>query len=166
MTFAYPIGEQLRVIARQSGFARVQDLASGHLGWIAEAELVPRMRGYRPREPAPAQPEPQLVAQAPVQVAVAQLLPSPRAEPAARPIKVVAAPATVQPSRHAPHMRVAEPVVIRVAETTGTQTWAGGLFRRHDQARLMPANARGGGLAGLVQRAFGRFLRMAATRRG
>jgi len=143
VTFAYPIGEQLRVIARQSGFARVQDLSTGHLGWIAEASLVPRIRGYRLREPAAAQPELQLVAQAPVQVAIAEPLPLPRAEPAARPIKV-AAPAAVQPSRHAPRMPVAEPAVIRVAETTTPQTWAGGLFKHHDQAPLMPANACGG----------------------
>jgi len=71
---AYPIGQELRVIARESGFARVQDFGSGHLGWITEAALVPRMRGYRLREQMPA--EPQIVA-------AAEPLPPPLAESAA-----------------------------------------------------------------------------------
>jgi hypothetical protein len=55
---AYPAGQQLRVIAREAGFARVQDLASGQLGWIEESSLAPLIRGYRVREVAP--PEPQV----------------------------------------------------------------------------------------------------------
>ena len=87
---AYPIGQELRVMARESGFARVQDLGSGHLGWITKAALVPRMRGYRLREQMPA--EPQIVA-------AAEPLPPPLAESAAPHVK---AAATVVPRKVAP----------------------------------------------------------------
>jgi len=90
---AYPIGQELRVIARESGFARVQDFGSGHLGWITEAALVPRTRGYRMREQMPA--EPQIVP-------AAEPLPPPLAESAAPHVK---AAATVVPRKVAPHRR-------------------------------------------------------------
>src|SRR5262249_55641761 len=32
---AFPVGHALRVIAREGDFARVQDLSSGQLGWVA-----------------------------------------------------------------------------------------------------------------------------------
>ena len=108
---AYPIGQELRVIARESGFARVQDLGSGHLGWITKAALVPRMRGYRLREQMPA--EPQIVA-------AAEPSPPPRAEPAAPHIKVaapVAVPDAAHPSRRASRAPIAEPTVIPITET-------------------------------------------------
>ena len=34
--FAYSVGRPLRVISREGGFARVQDLGSGQLGWVRE----------------------------------------------------------------------------------------------------------------------------------
>jgi hypothetical protein len=85
---AYPAGQQLRVIAREAGFARVQDLASGQLGWIEESSLAPLIRGYRVREVAP--PEPQ--------VAVADPSP-PRPETLIRPVKVAAVATTQRPWR-------------------------------------------------------------------
>ena len=39
--FAYSVGRPLRVIAREGGFVRVQDLGSGQLGWISETSLAP-----------------------------------------------------------------------------------------------------------------------------
>jgi hypothetical protein len=130
---AYPIGQQLRVIARESGFARVQDLGSGHLGWIAEAALVPRMRGYRVREPAPAEPQ---------VVAAAERSPPPRAEPAAPHIKVaapVAVPDAAHPSRRASRAPIAEPTV-PITETGPREDWAsassGGVTRLSSSRRV------------------------------
>jgi hypothetical protein len=144
---AYPIGQELRVIARKSGFARVQDLGSGHLGWITEAALVPRMRGYRLREQMPA--EPQIVA-------AAEPLPPPLAESAAPHVK---AAATIVPRKVAPpsprasRPPIAESAVIPVTETPAEGGFGLGLFRRRDQAQLIPARARSGELAGFLQRA-------------
>jgi hypothetical protein len=53
----YPVGRPFRVISRERGFVRVQDLESGQFGWIAEASLAP----YTGEHPQP---------QVPVQVAV------------------------------------------------------------------------------------------------
>ena len=47
---AYPIGHALRVIAREGDFARVQDLSSGHLGWVAVSSIGAFLPGYRERE--------------------------------------------------------------------------------------------------------------------
>jgi len=49
-----PVGQAFRVIARDGGFARVQDLGSGQLGWIRETSLAPYMGGYRQRRVATA----------------------------------------------------------------------------------------------------------------
>ena len=139
---AYPIGQELRVMARESGFARVQDLGSGHLGWITEAALVPRMRGYRLREQMPA--EPQIVA-------AAEPLPPPLAESAAPHVK---AAATVVPRKVAPPSpRASRPPIAESAETPAEGGFGLGLFRRRDQAQLIPARARSGELAGFLQRA-------------
>jgi hypothetical protein len=53
---AYPIGHALRVIARQGDFARVQDLSSGHLGWVAVSSIGAFLPGYREREEPIIQP--------------------------------------------------------------------------------------------------------------
>jgi hypothetical protein len=68
--FAYAVGRPLRVIAREGGFARVQDLGSGQLGWVQETSLAPFTGGYRQRDDAIAAP--QLVASAAPQAAVPQ----------------------------------------------------------------------------------------------
>ena len=60
--FAYAAGRPLRVIAREGGFARVQDLGSGQYGWVKDSALAPFTGGYRQREDVA--PEPQLVASA------------------------------------------------------------------------------------------------------
>jgi hypothetical protein len=138
---AYPIGQQFRVIAREAGFARVQDLGSGQLGWIEETSLTPLIRGYRVREVTP--PEPQ--------VAVAEPSP-PRAEMLIRPVKV-AAVATPQPPRRTPTMPI--PETAPVPETASQPEWEGGIFRkRRDQPELIAAHGHRGELATLVQRAF------------
>jgi hypothetical protein len=47
---AYPIGHALRVVEREGDFARIQDLSSGHLGWVAASSIVAYVPGYRERE--------------------------------------------------------------------------------------------------------------------
>ena len=73
--FAYTPGRPLRVIAREGGFAHVQDLGSGQYGWVKESALAPFTGGDRQREDVA--PQPQVVASAapasvPEQVAVPQ----------------------------------------------------------------------------------------------
>jgi len=63
---AYAAGRPFRVIAREAGFARVQDLGSGQLGWVEETALAPFAGGYQQREDVV---EPQLVASAEPQAA-------------------------------------------------------------------------------------------------
>ena len=74
--FAYAAGRPLRVIAREGGFARVQDLGSGQYGWVKESALAPFTGGYRQREDMA--PQPQVVASVapasvPAQVATPQV---------------------------------------------------------------------------------------------
>ena len=47
---AYPVGHALRVIERDGDFARIQDLSSGHLGWVAASSIAAFVPGYRERE--------------------------------------------------------------------------------------------------------------------
>jgi hypothetical protein len=54
--FGYPVGRPVRVLERKSGFAHVQDLGSGQLGWIKEAALAPYFGGYRERGVAAVEP--------------------------------------------------------------------------------------------------------------
>ena len=60
--FAYTPGRPLRVIAREGGFAHVQDLGSGQYGWVKESALAPFTGGDRQREDVA--PQPQVVASA------------------------------------------------------------------------------------------------------
>jgi hypothetical protein len=148
--FAYPIGQQFRVIAREGGFARVQDLGSGQLGWIQESSLTPLIRGYRVREIAPSAPQIADAASSAPQVAMAEPSP-PRSETLIRPVKLAAVPA-LQPSRHAPMMLA--PETVPVSESAPEEAGRGGLFKQRGQAQFIAARGRGGELAGLVQRAF------------
>lgn len=54
---AYPAGRPLRVITREAGFVRVQDLGSGQLGWVEASALAPFNGGYRQRENVVAAPQ-------------------------------------------------------------------------------------------------------------
>jgi hypothetical protein len=53
---AYPIGHALRVIGREGDFARVQDLSSGQLGWVAASSIAAFLPGYRERQEPIIQP--------------------------------------------------------------------------------------------------------------
>jgi hypothetical protein len=148
--FAYSVGRPLRVISREGGFARVQDLGSGQLGWVRETSLAPFTGGYRQREQRVAEP---VVAAAPPEAAVAE--------------PIIAAVA-VEPESAA----VVTPVALKkapprspaVAAKPGKQTVAAaepaprGLFRRkRNQVQHVALGGQSTGVAAIMQRAFGRF---------
>ena len=140
--FAYAVGRPLRVIAREGGFVRVQDLGSGQLGWISETALAPFVGGYRLRDnsvtaPLVAAAEPLAIEPKPLEPAVVD--PGRRQEGAATRNKPVA----VQPAKEA--VAAVEPA-------------PRGLFRRkRDQVQRVALGSQGNGVAAIMQRAFGRF---------
>jgi hypothetical protein len=139
--FAYSVGRPLRVIGRQDGFVRVQDLGSGQLGWVKESALAPFTGGYRLREPVVPEPlvaaaEPEVATPAPKEVAV---------------VTPVAAKKVVQP-RNVPAVRPAK------EDVTAAEPPARGLFRRkRGQVQHVALGGRDGGVAAIMQRAFSRF---------
>src|SRR4029079_4305779 len=92
--FAYTPGRPLRVIAREGGFAHVQDLGSGQYGWVKESALAPFAGGDGQREDVA--PQPQVVASA---------------APASVP-EQVAVPTAVAPQAVVPPASVAKAVVV------------------------------------------------------
>jgi hypothetical protein len=54
LLYGFPPGRPLRLIARDAGFAQIQDLKSGATGWVDEnalAHSVPNESGSVPSEP-------------------------------------------------------------------------------------------------------------------
>lgn len=133
---AYAVGHGLRVIERKGGFARVQDLSSGQLGWVATSSIGAFLPGYRERE-APLVP-PTLVAVrqtnvVPPRVTQAKVIqpsPSPNAAVAAAPRAKREAVAVSEPSD--------PPLVTRASL----------------RPQRVADNQADGGVASLVQRAF------------
>ena len=147
--FAYSVGRPLRVISREGGFARVQDLGSGQLGWVRETSLAPFTGGYRQREERVAEP---VVAAAPPAATVA--------EPAS---EVVVTPVAVNGATPVA-LKKAPPRIPAVAAKPGKQTVAAaeptprGLFRRkRNQVQHVALGSQGTGVAAIMQRALGRF---------
>jgi len=150
--FAYAVGRPFRVIARDAGFARVQDLGSGQLWWIQETSLVPFVGGYRQREHRVAEPQ-VAVAEPPATVAEP---PAAVAEPlvtAAKPkIYAVAAKKAQQPRNEAVPAR-AKKERVAVVETGDR-----GQFRKkRDRIQRVALGGRNTGLAAMVDRAFRGF---------
>ena len=145
--FAYAVGRPLRVIAREGGFARVQDLGSGQFGWVKESSLVPFVGGYRQREQQVVEP----------QVAVAE----PQAT-VAKPLVAVAKPKTYA----AVAKKVEQPRIDAIAaraknkkETVAVvETGDRGLSRKkRDRIQRVALGGRNTGLAAMVDRAFRGF---------
>jgi len=145
--FAYAVGRPLRVIAREGGFARVQDLGSGQFGWVKESSLVPFVGGYRQREQQMVEP----------QVAVAE----PQAT-VAKPLVAVAKPRTYA----AVAKKVEQPRIDAIAaraknkkETVAVvETGDRGLSRKkRDRIQRVALGGRNTGLAAMVDRAFRGF---------
>jgi hypothetical protein len=157
--FAYSVGRPLRVLAREDGFARVQDLGSGQLGWVRESSLAPFTGGYRQREERAAEP---VVAAAPPEAAVAKpdiaaVAVAPESAGAVSPVAVKAV--TPVAVKKAPNPRAAA-----AAKPPGKDTVAAaepaprGLFRRkRNQVQHIALGSGGTGVAAIMQRAFGRF---------
>jgi hypothetical protein len=139
--FAYSVGRPLRVISREDGFARVQDLGSGQLGWVRETSLAPFTGGYRQREERVAEP---VVAAAPPETTVAE----PDSEVVVTPVALKKAPPRIPAVAAKPRKET-----VAAAEPAPR-----GLFRRkRNQVQHVALGNEGTGVAAIMQRAFGRF---------
>jgi hypothetical protein len=153
--FAYTPGRPLRVIAREGGFAHVQDLGSGQYGWVKESALAPFAGGDRQREDVA--PQPQVVASA---------------APASVP-EQVAAPTAVAPQAVAPPAPVAKAVVVAAKKLRPPRSDAAAAqpdketvvaaepeqrgffgFRRNRPQRIA-LSGNDSGFTGIINRAFG-----------
>jgi hypothetical protein len=144
---SYTTGKPLRVIARESGYVRVQDLGSGQLGWIEEALLAPFTGLPRRREPLPSvplvasvtpQPEPAIVAEAEV-------------TPAPMPV-ALATPRKAKPPR-------GDGIAARLAKQTvaPAEPVERGWFRRKRGIERVVLGGRNTGLTGMIDRAIRGF---------
>ena len=149
--FAYTPGRPLRVIAREGGFAHVQDLGSGQYGWVKESALGPFTGGDRQRQDVA--PQPQVVATAEPASAPAQVAAAEAVTPQAPVAKAVAlAPKKIQPPRSDPV--AARPDKETVAAVEPGQRGFFGLRRNRPQRIALSGND--SGFAGIISRAFGR----------
>lgn len=148
--FAYSVGRPLRVISREGGFARVQDLGSGQLGWVRETSLAPFTGGYRLREERVVEP---VVAAVEPEATLAE----PDSAAAVTPVAVnVVTPVAV---KKAPHPRIAAGATKPRKEIVATAEPASrGLFRRkRNQVQHVALGSENSGVAAIMQRALGRF---------
>ena len=140
--FAYSVGRPLRVIAREGGFVRVQDLGSGQLGWISETALAPFVGGYRLREhsvtaPLVAAAEPPAIQPRPLEPAVVTQVAARRAPPTRN------KPVAIQPAKEA---------------VAAVEAAPRGLFRRkRDPVQRVADGSQGSGVAAIMKRALDRF---------
>ena len=131
---AYPIGHALRVIGREGDFARVQDLSSGHLGWVAASSIAGSLPGYREREEPFIQPT--LVA-------------------AAKPQTSAVLPKASQPAHSIVPARVKQEAVVKQETVAVAEPVPPALVTRASlRPQRVAENQADGGVAALVQRAF------------
>lgn len=150
--FAYSVGRPFRVIAREAGFVRVQDLGSGQLGWIEESSLVPFVGGYRQHEQRVVEPQ---VAVAEPQAAVAE----PQAT-VAKPLVAVAKPKIYTAAAKKVEQPRVEAVPARAKKATVAVVETGdrGHFKKkRDRIQRVALGGRNTGLAAMVDRAFRGF---------
>ena len=138
--FAYAAGRPLRVIAREGGFARVQDLGSGQYGWVKQSALAPFTGGYRQHEDLA--PQPQLIAAAPASVPAQMATPQVPAPQAIAPkpsaAKVAVSAKRIQPPR--PDPAAARPDKEAVAAVEPGQRGFFGLRRNRPQRVALSGN--------------------------
>jgi hypothetical protein len=152
---AYSVGRPLRVIAREAGFARVQDLGSGQYGWVKETSLAPFTGGYRQPEDAIVQP--QLVASAAPPptaeqpVAAQSAAPAPVAAQATAAKPVVIAAKKSQPARNDAAAARAKTEMVAAAGP-GQRGLFGMRRERPQRVALRGGNS---GFGGIFSRAFG-----------
>ena len=151
---AYSVGRPLRVIAREAGFARVQDLGSGQYGWVKETSLAPFTGGYR--QPEDAITAPQLVASAAPTAVPAQPAPQPEASQLAAPLPqaTAAKPVVVSAKKRQPvrNNAPARAKTEMVAAEPGQRGVFGG---RRDRPQRVALRGGGPGFGGIFGRAFG-----------
>jgi hypothetical protein len=147
--FAYSVGRPLRVISREDGFARVQDLGSGQLGWVRESALAPFTGGYRLREERVAEP---VVAAVEPDAAVAK----PEIAAMKPDTAAVVTPVAV---KKAPQARIPAVTAKPRKETVAASEPAPrGLFRRkRNQVQHVALGSQDTGVAAIMQWALGRF---------
>lgn len=157
--FAYSVGRPLRVLSREGGFARVQDLGSGQLGWVEEASLAPFTGGYRQPEHRVA--EPVVAAVEPV-VTVATVEPAaatmavPDSVAAVTPVAVEAVTPVV--AKKAAHPRVGAAAKPGKDVASAAEPAPRGLFRRkRNQVQHVALGSDSSGVAAIMRRALGRF---------
>jgi hypothetical protein len=142
--FAYSVGRPLRVIAREAGFVRVQDLGSGQLGWVKETSLAPFVGGYRQRLDEVAEP----------QVAAAE----PQAVVAKPHDSTVVNPAVAAKKAHQPRNDDAIAAQPREETVAAIEGWDRSLFkRRRDRPQPIALRSQDTSLATIVQQAFRGF---------
>lgn len=159
---AYSVGRPLRVIAREAGFARVQDLGSGQYGWVKGTSLAPFTGGYC--QPEDVTPAPQLVATAApkpeaAQVAEAEVAQVAEAEPAqvAAPVppQATAAKPVVVSAKKRPPVRNNAAAAHAKTEVVAAEPGPRGFFGgRRDRAQRVALRGEGSGFAGMIGRAF------------
>jgi hypothetical protein len=133
--FASTFGRPLRVIGRDKGFVKVQDLGTGQLGWIEARATAPFFGGYRQRETMP--------------VMVAQSEAVPAAETAVTEIK--------QPVIDS-KPRAVQAISPRVERIAARPAWDNGVYKKNRAGPQRIAFRRQGGIAGMMQRTlFGRL---------
>jgi hypothetical protein len=149
--FAYSVGRPLRVISREGGFARVQDLGSGQLGWVRETSLAPFIGGYRQREERAL--EPVVVAAAEPAAAAAE----PEITAAVTPVAAKAvAPVAVKKAQQPRNPAIAAKP--RKDTVANAEPAPRGLFRRkRNQVQHVALGGDNSGVAAIMQRALGRF---------
>jgi hypothetical protein len=153
---AYSVGRPLRVIAREAGFVRVQDLGSGQLGWVETAALAPFNGGYRQRENVVSEPQIAALAE-PQAAATAVPRPSIAETPviaAAKPLPVTLVAKKVLSPRNKVLAAKPKKEMVAAVETVGR-----GLFRkkRDPIQRVTLAGQSNTGLAAMVGRAIRGF---------
>lgn len=165
--FAYSVGRPLRVLSREGGFARVQDLGSGQLGWVKETSLAPFTGGYRQPEDRVAEP----VVAAAEPVAIMAAVEPPATVAAVEPAATMAVPdsaAAVTPvavkaaapvaAKKAAHPRIAAAAKPGKDVAAAAEPAPRGLFRRkRNQVEHVALGSEGSGVAAIMQRALGRF---------
>jgi hypothetical protein len=129
---AYPIGHALRVVEREGDFARIQDLSSGHLGWVAASSIVAYVPGYRERE-VPLLPT--VVAETQTNMVAPQVMAPKVVQPSTATVAVA-----VRPKRES----------VAVAEPSDPPL----VTRANLRPQRVAENQADGGVAALVQRAF------------
>jgi len=154
--FAYTPGRPLRVIAREGGFAHVQDLGSGQYGWVKESALAPFAGGDGQREDVAPQPEvvasaaPASVPEQPAPTAAAPQAVVPPA-PVAKAVVVVTARKLRPPRSDAAAARPDKETVVAAAEPEQRGLFG---FRRNRPQRIA-LSGNDSGFAGIINRAFG-----------